>query len=230
MLQRVNKIQYTLHGRRIIRMAGDPEHPGAIGKTNPMQQILKHLDNMQHSLYSLTPLAFRQGVVPDQIESISRCQCGSASQPTPARADYARTTSGGRGRKSKSSRRKLLRSILENTEDTFFLSSRELAKRYEVDAANHRQNHPGSRLQEIRGIHRGFTRAFRYADHSLRSVKSGIEGKTHRGRPDSPRRGYGLAKSASSAGIAHPEKIIALSKQVKSARRILIVGIDLAAD
>jgi hypothetical protein len=31
---------------------------------------LKHLDNVQHSLYSLTPLAFRQGVVPDQIESI----------------------------------------------------------------------------------------------------------------------------------------------------------------
>src|SRR5271167_3220807 len=33
------------------------------------------------------------------------------------------------------SRRKLLRMILENPEDNYFLSSRELAKRYEVDAA-----------------------------------------------------------------------------------------------
>ena len=33
------------------------------------------------------------------------------------------------------SRRKLLTEILDNSEDTYFLSSRELAKRYEVDAA-----------------------------------------------------------------------------------------------
>src|SRR6266478_4725026 len=33
------------------------------------------------------------------------------------------------------SRRKLLRMILENPEDTYYLSSRELAKRYQVDAA-----------------------------------------------------------------------------------------------
>ncbi len=39
------------------------------------------------------------------------------------------------GENLNASRRKLLRLILENTGDTFFLSSRELAKRYEVDAA-----------------------------------------------------------------------------------------------
>src|ERR1700730_6184151 len=33
------------------------------------------------------------------------------------------------------SRKKVLRAILENSDDTFFLSSRELARRYEVDAA-----------------------------------------------------------------------------------------------
>ncbi len=33
------------------------------------------------------------------------------------------------------SRRKLVRMILENPEDTYYLSSRELAKRYQVDAA-----------------------------------------------------------------------------------------------
>src|SRR5256885_17074051 len=34
-----------------------------------------------------------------------------------------------------SSRRRLLRQILDNSEDAYFLSSRELAKRYEVDTA-----------------------------------------------------------------------------------------------
>src|ERR1700747_637631 len=37
--------------------------------------------------------------------------------------------------KLSTSRKKLVRMILENPEDTFFLSSRELAKRYKVDAA-----------------------------------------------------------------------------------------------
>jgi hypothetical protein len=90
MLQRVNNIQYTLHGRGIYWPGSPTQVPKvAIGKTNAMQQILKHLDNVQHSLYSLTPLAFRQGVVPDQIESISRCQYGPASERAPARADYS---------------------------------------------------------------------------------------------------------------------------------------------
>jgi len=74
MLQRVNNIQYTLHTvPESFSLLAGPGTQGAIGKTNSMQQILKHLDNVQHLLYSLTPLAFRQGVVPDQIESISRC-------------------------------------------------------------------------------------------------------------------------------------------------------------
>jgi len=104
MLQRVNKIQYTLHAvPESFSWLAETGYPGAIGKTNSMQQILKHLDNVQHSLYSLTPLAFRQGVVPDQIEAISHCQHGQASQRAPARAAYdARTTSGGGWRKSKS--------------------------------------------------------------------------------------------------------------------------------
>jgi hypothetical protein len=58
MLQRVNNIQYTLHGaREASSWLGDSGVQGATGKTKLMQQILKHLDNVQHSLYSLTPLA-----------------------------------------------------------------------------------------------------------------------------------------------------------------------------
>ena len=58
MLQRVNNIQYTLHGaREAWSWLGDSSVQGAIGKTKRVQQILKHLDNVQHSLYSLTPLA-----------------------------------------------------------------------------------------------------------------------------------------------------------------------------
>ena len=81
-----------------------------IYKIDRVQQILKHLDNVQHSLYLLTPLMgahsskwdSARGFVPDQVESISRCEHGSASHRTPARADHARKAPRGRCRKSKS--------------------------------------------------------------------------------------------------------------------------------
>jgi len=71
-------------------------------------------------------MGFRQGFVPDQVESISRCEARSAPTERPARQTTLESASR-RGRKSKSSRRKLLRLILGNTEDTFFLSSRRIA-------------------------------------------------------------------------------------------------------
>ena len=49
---------------------------------------------------------------------------------TPLESAFAKAES-----KLNLSRRRLLREILENSEDTYFLSSRELAKRYKVDTA-----------------------------------------------------------------------------------------------
>src|SRR5439155_8956527 len=127
------------------------------------------------------------------------------------------------------SRRKLLRLILENTEDTFFLSSRELAQRYEVDAA--------TIVRTIQALgykkYAEFTADLRahfvtqitpYAVLKAASKeKRTVADRIHHGMDMDLRNLQALQSSL------NPEKIISLSQQVKRARRILVVGIDLAA-
>jgi RpiR family carbohydrate utilization transcriptional regulator len=127
------------------------------------------------------------------------------------------------------SREKLLRMILENPADTFFLSSRELAKRYKVDAA--------TIVRTIQAL--GYAK---FADFAA-------DLRAHFITQITP---YGLLKAASrekrtlhdrihnslqtdlrnlqslQSGI-DARRIIELSKLVKRARRIVVVGIDLAA-
>ena len=127
------------------------------------------------------------------------------------------------------SRRKLLRMILEHPEDTYFLSSREMAKRYQVDAAT-----------IVRTIQALGYRKFAEFVADLRS---------HFVKRITP---YTVLKAASKEKLTIPDRIqqsleldlrnlqamqstidsgqiIALSKKVKQARRILVIGIDLAA-
>jgi len=119
--------------------------------------------------------------------------------------------------------------ILENTEDTFFLSSRELAKRYEVDAA--------TIVRTIQALgykkYAEFTADLRahfvtqitpYAVLKAASKEKRTVADRIRHGMDMDLRNLQALQASLSA-----EKIIALSKQVKRARRILIVGIDLAA-
>jgi len=133
------------------------------------------------------------------------------------------------GENLNASRRKLLRLILENTEDTFFLSSRELAKRYEVDAA--------TIVRTIQALgykkYAEFTADLRahfvtqitpYAVLKAASKEKRTVADRIRHAIDMDLRNLQALQSSLNAG-----KIIALSKQVKRARRILIVGIDLAA-
>ena len=58
----------------------------------------------------------------------SRADNGNRSSLTSLEVRFARSSLSG-------SRRRLIREILDKHEETFFLSSRELAKRYNVDAA-----------------------------------------------------------------------------------------------
>ena len=72
--------------------------------------------------------------------TVAKSQVGATgSHHDGAGANAARTTIEERLAKASPklnlSRRKLLTEILDNSEETYFLSSRELAKRYEVDAA-----------------------------------------------------------------------------------------------
>src|SRR5215472_17303557 len=127
------------------------------------------------------------------------------------------------------SRRKLLGEILDNSEDTYFLSSRELAKRYEVDAATI------VRTIQVLGYERyaEFLADLRahfvlrispytvmkaaaqekltiadYVEHSLEMEAGNLD----------------KLRSGLTAG-----EVIKTARSISRARRILVVGIDLAA-
>jgi len=126
-------------------------------------------------------------------------------------------------------RRELLRLILENPEDTFFLSSRELAKKYGVDAA--------TIVRTIQALgykkYAEFTADLR--SHFITQITpySVLKAASKEKRSVTDRIRHGMEVDIRNLqalqSSLNPEKIIALSKRVKRARRILIVGIDLAA-
>src|ERR1700760_2157624 len=122
------------------------------------------------------------------------------------------------------SRKKLLNLILENPGDTFFLSSRELAKRYEVDAA--------TIVRTIQALGYGkfaefaadlrthfITRITPYA--KLKAASR--EKRTLNDRVQNSLE-LDLQNLQSLRSTLNAERIIALSKLVKRARRIVVVG------
>ena len=127
------------------------------------------------------------------------------------------------------SRRKLLRMILENPEDTYFLSSRELAKRYQVDAATIVRTIQvlgyekfADFLSDLRAHF--ITRITPYSVLKAASKEKKTLGDRLRHSLDLDMKNLQALQSR-----IDPEQIKRLSQKVKNARRILTVGIDLAA-
>jgi DNA-binding MurR/RpiR family transcriptional regulator len=127
------------------------------------------------------------------------------------------------------SRKKMLRMILESPGDTFFLSSRELAKRYEVD--------PATIVRTIQAL--GYQKFAEFAadlrSHFIMRITpyTALKAASKERRSPADRVRHGVEMDlrnlqALQTGL-DPERIIALSKLVKRARRIMVVGIDLAA-
>jgi DNA-binding MurR/RpiR family transcriptional regulator len=126
-------------------------------------------------------------------------------------------------------RKKLLRMILENPEDTFFLSSRELAKRYEVDAA--------TIVRTIQAL--GYRKFAEFAtdlrSHFITHITpySALRAASREKKSPADRIRHGMERDLRNLQALQttldPARIIALSKLIKRARRILVVGIDLAA-
>jgi DNA-binding MurR/RpiR family transcriptional regulator len=131
--------------------------------------------------------------------------------------------------KLSSSRKKMLGMILENPGDTFFLSSRELAKRYEVDAA--------TIVRTIQAL--GYGKFAEFAadlrSHFIMRITpyTALKAASQERRSLADRIRHGmemdLRNMQSLRTTLDPESFIALSKLVKRARRIMVVGIDLAA-
>jgi DNA-binding MurR/RpiR family transcriptional regulator len=143
---------------------------------------------------------------------------------TPLEIRYAKS----QGKLSRS-RKKLLGMILENPGDTFFLSSRELAKRYDVDAA--------TIVRTIQALGYGKFAEF-VADlrsHFIMRITpyTALKAASQERRSPADRIRHGvemdLRNLQSLRTGLDPERIIALSRFVKRARRIMVVGIDLAA-
>jgi DNA-binding MurR/RpiR family transcriptional regulator len=143
---------------------------------------------------------------------------------TPLEIRYAKAEG-----KLSASRKKMLGMILENPGDTFFLSSRELAKRYSVDAA--------TVVRTIQAL--GYGKFAEFAadlrSHFIMRITpyTALKAASQERRSPADRIRHGAEMDlrnmqALRTGL-DPERIIALSKMVKRARRIMVVGIDLAA-
>lgn len=127
------------------------------------------------------------------------------------------------------SRQKLVRAILENPDDTFFLSSRELAKRYDVDAA--------TIVRTIQAL--GYRKYAEFAadlrSHFVTRITpyTVMKAASREKRTLADRIRHSMEMDA--RNLQHlqsnfnAEKIIALGKRINRSRRILVIGIDLAA-
>ena len=127
------------------------------------------------------------------------------------------------------SRKQLVRAILENPDDTFFLSSRDLAKRYDVDAATIVRTIQAlgyNKYAEFAADLRSHfvTRITPYtvlkaASREKRSLPNRIQ---HSMEMD-------LRNLQNLQSTLDTEKIVALARRINRAGRTLVVGIDLAA-
>jgi DNA-binding MurR/RpiR family transcriptional regulator len=143
---------------------------------------------------------------------------------TPLEIRYAKSQG-----KLSPSRKKMLGMILENPGDTFFLSSRELAKRYDVDAA--------TVVRTIQAL--GYNKFAEFAadlrSHFIMRITpyTALKAASRERRSQAERITHGMEMDLRNMQALRtsldPERIIALSKLVKRSRRIMIIGIDLAA-
>ncbi len=127
------------------------------------------------------------------------------------------------------SRRQLIRAILDNHEETYFLSSREMAKRYNVDAATI------VRTSQALGYERFADFATDLRQHFVKQITpyTVLKAATRERRsvPDQIR--HCMERDTESLSVLksslEAERVVELAKLIHRARRILVVGVDLAA-
>lgn len=127
------------------------------------------------------------------------------------------------------SRRRLIREILDNYEQTFFLSSREMAKRYNVDAATI------VRTVQALGYERfaDFTADLR--QHFINHITpyTVLKAATQQKRSVTDQVQHCLERDVESLSVLRSslevDRAVDLAKRIHGARRILVVGVDLAA-
>ena len=127
------------------------------------------------------------------------------------------------------SRRQLIRAILDNNEETFFLSSHEMAKRYNVDASTIVRTVQALGYERFAGFAADLRQHFvkqitpytvlKAATRQKRSVTDQVRHSVERDFES-----LSVLRSSLNAG-----RIVELAKSIHRARRILVIGVDLAA-
>ncbi len=126
-------------------------------------------------------------------------------------------------------RRQLIRSILENHEKTFFLSSREMAKRYNVDAATI------VRTVQALGYKRFADFAADLRRHFVKQVTpyTVLKAATREKRSVADQVRYSVERDTENVNVLRSsldaDGVVRLAKLIHRSRRILVVGVDLAA-
>lgn len=127
------------------------------------------------------------------------------------------------------SRRSLIREILDNHEETFFLSSREMAKRYKVDAATI------VRTVQALGYERFADFAADLRQHFVNHITpyTVLKAATQEKRSITDQVKHCLELDTESLSVLRSSieanEAVELAKRIHSARRILVLGVDLAA-
>ena len=127
------------------------------------------------------------------------------------------------------SRRRLIREILDKHEETFFLSSRELAKRYNVDAATI------VRTVQALGYERFADFAADLRQHFVNHITpyTVLKAATQEKRSVTQQIQHCLERDVESVNVLRSslaaDRVVDLAKRIHGARNILVVGVDLAA-
>jgi DNA-binding MurR/RpiR family transcriptional regulator len=126
-------------------------------------------------------------------------------------------------------RRDLIRAILDNYEEAYFLSSRELAKRYHVDAAT-----VVRAIQDL-GYERFADFAADLREHFVRQITpyTVLKATTRKRRSVADHVDGGLERDTENLRVLksslQTERVVELAARMHRSRRILVVGVDLAA-
>ena len=126
-------------------------------------------------------------------------------------------------------RRALIRAILENHEQAYFLSSRELAKRYKVDAAT-----VVRAIQDL-GYERFADFAADLREHFVRQITpyTVLRASTRKRKSVADHVDAGLERDTGNLreleSSLQAKRVVELATLMHRSRRILVVGVDLAA-
>ena len=127
------------------------------------------------------------------------------------------------------SRRQLIRAILDNHEETFFLSSREMAKRYNVDAATI------VRTIQALGYEKFADFAADLRNHFVKQITpyTVLKAATQENRSVKDQVLLCLERDTESMSVLRSridiDKVVELAKLIHRSRHILVIGVDLAA-